>query len=62
MKKLLYTLLLLPLFFILFCEDEDCSNPELGYDCDGNFIEYKLDNPFFLYNFGIMFGLQFGQF
>ena len=42
MKKLLYTLLLSPLFFILSCEDEECSNPELGYDCDGNFIEYVI--------------------
>ena len=38
MKKLLYKLLLSPLFFILSCEDEECSNPELGYDCDGNFL------------------------
>ena len=43
-----------------------CISPFLHFPLGGfnerDFLGYKIDNPFFLYNFGIMFGLQLGQF
>ena len=44
-----------------FCISPFVHFPVGGFN-EGGFLGYKLDNPFFLYNFGIMFGLQLGQF
>lgn len=44
-----------------FCISPFIHYPLGGFN-EGDFLGYKVDNPFFLYNFGIMFGLQLGQF